>query len=110
VLRSVKDADGHLVVTFTLGQDLVPGRVVVATSRAGLSRPVPGSSVKLREAMHTTPDPATGVARWRTRGSIPAGTYYVEVSGVLSVGVTDCRPRRPDCLMRWSNALRVVIP
>jgi hypothetical protein len=110
VLRSVAAADGHLVVTFTLPRDLVPGRVLVATSRAGLSHLTSSPSVKLREAMHTTPDPATGVARWRTRKSLPAGTYYVEVSGVVAVGVTDCTPRRSDCLTRWSNPLRVVIP
>jgi hypothetical protein len=66
--------------------------------------------VKLRETMHTSPDTATGVAHWRTRKSLPAGTYYVEVSGVEAVGVTDCVPRRVDCLMRWSNPRRVVIP
>ena len=110
VLRSVSAADGHLIVTFTLAQDSVPGRVLVATSRAGLSHPIPGSSVKLREAMHTSPDPVTGVARWRTRKSLPAGTYYVEVSGVETIGITDCIPRRADCLTHWSNPRRVVIP
>ena len=102
VLRSVTASHGHLVVKFTLAQDLIPGRVLAATSRASLSRLVPGSAVKLREAMQTSPDPATGIARWRTHKALPPGTYYVEVSGIQSVGVTDC--------MRWSNSLRVVIP
>jgi hypothetical protein len=110
VLQSVSAANGHLIVTFTLAGDLVPGRVLVASSRASLSHLIASSGVKLREAIHASADPATGVARWRTRKSLPAGTYYVEVSGVETVGVTDCRPRRPDCLMRWSNPRRVVVP
>jgi hypothetical protein len=110
VLRSVSSSAGHLIVTFTLPEDLVPGRVLVATSRAGLSHVTPSSSVKLREAMRPSRDPATGVARWRTHKALPAGTYYVEVSGIKTVGVTDCLPQRPDCNMRWSNPRRVVIP
>jgi hypothetical protein len=109
VLRSVTTADGHLVVTFTLGQDEAPGRVLVATSPAGLSHRVAAPGVKLREAMHASSDPTTGLTHWRTRKSLPAGTYFVEVSGVQTLGITDCRPRRPDCLMRWSNMRRVVI-
>ena len=110
VLRSVSASHGHLIVTFKLGPDLVPGRVLAATSRAGLSRPTPGPGVKLREAMQASPDPATGVARWRTHKTLPAGTYYVEISGIQAVGITDCLPQRPNCLMRWSNSLRVVVP
>ena len=109
VLRSVSAANGHLIVTFTLARDLLPGRVLVATSRAGLANPGSSSTVKLREAMHTSADPATGLARWRTLKALPAGTYYVEVSGRETVGITDCRPRGPNCLMRWSNPRRIVI-
>lgn len=110
VLRSVSEANGHVIVMFTLARDLVPGQVLVATRRLAPSDLISASSVKLREAMRTSPDPATGVARWRTRKVLPAGTYFVEVSGVETGGVTDCRPRRPNCLMRWSNMRRVVIP
>ena len=109
-LRSVGDDKGHLIVLFTLARDTVPGSVLVATSRAGLSAPLPNSSVKLREAMHPAPATPAGVERWRTSKSLPAGTYYVEVSAVEAVGITDCVPRRPNCLTRWSNARRVVVP
>jgi hypothetical protein len=109
LLRSVSAANGHLTVTFTLARDQVPGRVVVATSRAGLSGPIAGPSVKLREAMHAPVDPATGLARWRTLKALPAGTYYVDVSGIQAVGITGCKPIRPSCLMHWSNSRRVVI-
>jgi hypothetical protein len=110
VLRSVSASHGHLIVTFKLGPDLVPGRVVAGTNRATLSRLAPGPSVKLREAMQTSPALATGVARWRTHKTLPAGTYYVEISGIQADGITDCMPHRPDCLMRWSNSLRIVVP
>jgi hypothetical protein len=75
-----------------------------------LSRPTSPPSIKLREAIHASPDPATGVVRWRTNKSLAAGTYYVEVSGIETVGLTDCIPRRADCLVRWSNPRRLVIP
>jgi hypothetical protein len=110
VLRPVGVVHGHLVLTFTLAPDSVPGRVLVATSSAGLSRSASGPDVKLRGPIHSTPAPATGLSRWRTRASLPAGTYYVEVSAIDTVGVTDCVPRRADCLTRWSNPRRVVVP
>jgi hypothetical protein len=110
VLRAVSASDGHLVVTFTLPRDAVPGRVLAATSRSGLSRLKPSATVRLREAIHASPDPATGLIRWRTHQTLAAGTYYVEVSGVQTVGITDCMPRRADCASHWSNVRRVVIP
>ena len=109
-LRSVTDDKGHLIVLFTLPRDTVPGSILVATSRAALSAPLSNASVKLHEAMHPSPAVATGVERWRTRKSLPAGTYYVEVSAVEAVGITDCVPRRVDCLTRWSGARRIVVP
>jgi hypothetical protein len=110
VLRSVSASNGHLVVEFTLPRDVVPGRIMAATSRSGLSHLRPSPTVRLREAIHASPDPATGVTRWRTRTTLPPGTYYVEVSGIQTVGITDCMPRRADCASRWSRPRRVVIP
>jgi hypothetical protein len=110
VLRSVSASGGHLVVAFTLPPNVVPGRVVAATSRAGLSQFRPGSTVRLREAIHASPDTATGIIHWRTRETLPPGAYYVEVSGIRTAGITDCMPRRADCGSRWSNARRVVVP
>src|SRR4051794_37248346 len=109
VIRSVGVSSGHLVVSFTLPRDLLPGRIVVATSRSGLSHLRPSPSVKLREAIHASPDPATGVIRWRTHQALPPGTYFVEVSGIQTVGITDCMPRRADCASHWSNPRRVVV-
>jgi hypothetical protein len=110
VLRSVSASDGHLVVSFTLPRDVLPGRILAATSRSGLSHLRPSASLKLREAIHASPDPATGMIRWRTRQTLPSGTYYVEVSGIQTVGITDCMPRRADCGSHWSNPRRVVVP
>jgi hypothetical protein len=70
----------------------------------------PSAAVKLREAIHASPDPATGVTHWRTRQAVPPGTYYVEVSGIKTDGITDCMPRRADCTSHWSNPRRVVVP
>ena len=38
---------------------------------------------------------------------LPARVYYVKVSGIESDGVTDCLPQQRDCLVHWSNALRL---
>ena len=108
-LRSVSASNGHLIVRFTLPTGTTAGSVVAATRRAALAAHPPETGVKLREAMHPMPAAAAGVERWRTHKSLSAGTYYVEVSVVRTVGVTDCVPRRADCLTRWSNVLRVVV-
>lgn len=110
VLRSVSETRGHVIATFTLGLDQIPGQLLVTTSRVRLTGWIPASRIALRESMRTSPDPATGVARWRTRKAVPAGTYYIAVSGVDTGGVTDCMPRRPTCLLRWSNVRRIVVP
>ena len=110
VLRSVTSDRGHVVATFGLTPNLAPGTIVVATSRSGLSHLLPSTGVKLRETMHASPDPTTHVARWRTRGVLPPGTYYVEVSAIQIVGVVDCMPRHGDCATHWSTARRVVVP
>jgi hypothetical protein len=108
VLRSVAPLGKHVVVTFAAA-DLVPGRVVIATSpRIGPTGAFPPATVKLRETVAVQPD-ATGAARWVTRKALPPGTYYVEVSGFLSGGVTTCLPLRSNCLERWSNVRRVIL-
>ena len=109
VLRSVSETQGHVIATFTLGLDQIPGQVLVTRGRISLTGWIPASRIALRESMRTSPDPATGVARWRTRKAVHAGTYYIAVSGVETDGVTDCMPRRASCLLRWSNVRRIVV-
>jgi hypothetical protein len=50
-----------------------------------------------------------GVVHWRTRGALPAGTYYVHVAAVLTGGVTSC-VHASNCLVRWSNVVKVQVP
>jgi hypothetical protein len=107
VLRSAVPSNGHLVVTFVSG-DLVPGEVVVATrgtraTTGGLA----GSSVKLRERITARTDPETGQVRYRTRGRLRPGRYFVVVSGFLQDPTPSCVPLRSRCGERWSNVLRV---
>jgi hypothetical protein len=108
-LGAASQVRGHVSVTFTLG-DLTLGQIEVATSPK--TRPYGGflvANVKLREVMSTRPDPATGLAHWRTHKTLPAGIYYVHVSGSETDGVTDCKPGQPSCLQHWSNVRRVAV-
>jgi hypothetical protein len=107
MLRSAVPSNGHLVVTFVSG-DLVPGEVVVATrgtraTTGGLA----GSSVKLRERITARTDPETGQVRYRTRGKVRPGAYFVIVSGFLQDPPASCGPIRSHCAERWSNVLRI---
>lgn len=54
-------------------------------------------------------DASTGLVRDRTREALPAGSYYVRVSGLETDGVTDCLPQLRNCLVHWSNTRRVLI-
>lgn len=108
-LRTAASLHRHVSVTFTVG-DLRPGLIEVAVanttdySGAFLSR-----NVRLREAVSSRPDPVTGVVRWRTKSTLPARAYYVEVSGFETDGVTDCLPQLRNCLEHWSNRRRVLV-
>src|SRR5262249_59300222 len=100
---------GDIAVTFTVG-DLLPGLIAVGKGvRAGapdslrIVRPV------LREVVTAKVDPETGLVSWRTRARLPRGVYRVQVSGVLSDGITSCFPHGADCTQRWSNVRRVVV-
>jgi hypothetical protein len=100
---------GHIAVTFTVG-DLVPGLIEVGT---GVKQGAPGgrrvSHVVLRERVSAQPSPDTGLVRWRTHKGLTTGTYRVQVSGLITDGVTSCLPRGTDCTQRWSNVRRVVV-
>jgi len=107
VLRSVTQAHKHIVVTF-MDAGLQPWLIEAAVSRAtDASGAFLPRNVRLRERMTAPPDRATAVVRWRTRERLPARVYYVKVSGIESDGVTDCLPQQRDCLVHWSNALRL---
>ena len=66
-------------------------------------------NVRIEETITARPDPATGVVSWRTSRRLSAGIYYVEVSAFATDGVTDCGPLRGNCLVHWSNVIRLAV-
>lgn len=105
-LETVTAAAGML--TLTIAPDgLTPNAVQVATrpvtTPSGAFDPV---DVRLRERLPAAPDDATTV--WRTHTRLPAGVYFVHVSGVVTGGVPSCLPHpAAACAVRWSNVVRV---
>jgi hypothetical protein len=104
-LRSATAKRGHVVVTFTLGE-LAPGRILVAVRRktAPNGRLV-AANIRLNEPLRSAM--SAPVKRASTKRKLPAGVYYVQVSGVV-LGL-DCMPTKP-CRQDWSNVRRVRIP
>jgi hypothetical protein len=108
ILRSATVAHRHVVVTVTVG-DLQPTEQVVATRRAvSADGALLRRYVRLQEAMHLPPS-ATGVVRWKSRGTLGPGTYFVQVIAVETGGITDCPPKLLSCNERWSSVRRVVV-
>jgi hypothetical protein len=104
-LLSATARNGHVSVTFSLGEDEAPGRIVVAV--ASPRRPdgpfAPGS-VRVDERLQVTPD--RGGFRALTSKALRPGRYDVEISAVAID--LDCVPLKP-CLQSWSNVRRVTI-
>ncbi len=108
-LRTAGASNGHIGVAFSPG-DLVPGEVAVATqatrtANGGFLR----ANVRLLERITAKTDPATGIVRFRTHGTVPRGTYYVAVSGFMQEPPPSCIPITSHCTERWSNVRRVVV-
>jgi hypothetical protein len=102
-LRAAFSSQRHIVVVYTLGTDVAPGRVLVASSpKAGPNGKFLKADVRLSEPLNGTRT-ANGM-RFRTRRALSPGRYWVEVSGVAT-GL-DCTPHKP-CETRWSNVRRV---
>ena len=103
-IRSATTANRHVVVVYTLG-DLIPGRLMVATR----AQTAPNGKFVQSNVLFSEPlvgkKMAGGAFRARSRHTVRAGRYYVEVSGTV-VGL-DCTPKRP-CQTDWSNIRRVV--
>jgi hypothetical protein len=107
-LRTAGTVRGHVVVTFSPGE-LTPGEIAVAThATRGASGGFLRVNVRLLERVTAKADPATGIVRFRTRGELPPGTYYVAVSGFLQEPPPSCFPISSRCTERWSNARPVV--
>lgn len=103
-LLSATARSRHVVVVYSLG-DLTPGRIIVAT-RAATEPNGKLVSANVRVNEQLTGTKVTAGYRMRTRHTLRAGRYYVQVSGVV-VGL-DCTPKKP-CKTDWSNVRRVVV-
>jgi hypothetical protein len=109
-LRTAGTATGHVVVTFSPGE-LTPGEIAVAThTTRGPDGGFLRANVRLRERVTAKADPATGIVRFRTHGTLPPGTYYVAVSGFLQEPPPSCFPISSRCTERWSNVRGVIAP
>jgi len=108
-LRTAGASKGHIVVAFSPG-DLVPGEIAAATQATrGVNRAFVRANVRLRERITAKTDPATGIVRFRTHGTVPPGAYYVAVSGFMQEPPPSCVPIRSHCTERWSNVRYVVV-
>lgn len=106
-LLSVRAPRAHVVLRASFGE-LQPGEATIARA------PSTGSGGSLLhanvvvEAKLTAPAPGTGdLLRWRDPLRLPAGRYWVQVSGRSTGGVTDCMPHGTPCWEHWSNVLEV---
>jgi hypothetical protein len=104
-LLSATAHHGRVAVTFTLGEDEVPARILVAVASAQTtSGAFAPASVRIDEPLRATP--YRDGFRAVTRHALRPGRYVVEISAE-AVGV-DCIPYKP-CLHSWSNVRRVTI-
>jgi len=108
VLLAAAATHRHVVVTVSVG-DLRPTELLVARRRAVdedgafLRR-----NVRLEETIHL-PASTTGVVRWKSRGTLAPGTFFVQVLAVATGGVTDCPRFQPHCNEHWSSVRRIVV-
>jgi hypothetical protein len=104
-LRSARPSLGHVIAVFDPGE-LAPLRIAIASSPATTPNGAfVRANVRLDEVMGATQRVPAGL-RVRTRGTLPPGRYWVEVSA-RPVDV-DCPPLKP-CSIRWSRALALVV-
>jgi hypothetical protein len=69
------------------------------------------TNVRVRETIQLAPPVATGVVRWQSRTTLAPGAYFVQVKAIESGGgITDCPKFLRNCLDRWSNVRRIVVP
>ena len=105
-LRSASVRQGHVVVVYTLDEQL-PSKIVVATHpTTGRDGDFLAKNVRLREPLSATTR-VKGAYRMRTRHTLRPGRYYVHVSATV-LGL-DCTAHKP-CPAHWSNVLRVRVP
>jgi hypothetical protein len=108
LLRAAKAVHRHVVLQISVS-DLRPIELTVAKRRAvNADGALLQKNVRLQEAIQI-PASQTGVIRWQSHKTLRPGTYYVQVTAVQTVDVTDCPPKMRSCNERWSNVRRVVV-
>ncbi len=108
-LRSAHAVGGHVEVVFSLGGLVRASQIQIAAGPgAGPGGRFPTRTLRLSERIAAAPDASTGLVRWRTRGTVRPGRYWVRVSAV-DAGETGCTPKLSDCLAQWSNMLPVTV-
>jgi hypothetical protein len=104
-LHSVSASHRHVVALYSLGIDLAPGRIVVASrARTAPSGKFVQANIRINEPL--SGKRAGSLMRMQTRHTVRPGRYYVEVSGTV-IGL-DCTPKKP-CRQNWSNIRRVLV-
>jgi hypothetical protein len=108
ILQSAAADHRHVVVTVSVG-DMRLRQLLVAKRRVvGADGSFLASNVRLREAIHL-PASATRVVRWKSRGTLAPGAYFVQVMAIPTGGLTDCPPKLRNCNEVWSSARRIVV-
>jgi hypothetical protein len=111
ILRSATVHARHVVVQVAVG-DVRPVQLTVATrSAVDESGALVATNVRLRETIQLIPPVSAGVVRWQSRSKLAPGAYFVQVTAVESGGgLTDCPKFLRNCLDRWSNIRRILVP
>ncbi len=104
-LRSARAVGGHVEVVFSLGGLVRASQIQIAAGPGGRFT---SGALRLSERVAAAPNASTGLVRWRTRGTLRPGRYWVRVSAV-DAGETSCIPKLSDCLAQWSNVLSVTV-
>jgi hypothetical protein len=105
-LVSASSSQRHLVVVAQFG-DLAPATVTAAIKPTTSDGLLVGANVRYRARLGHLVTRANGTVRWRSPAKLPRRTYWVQVTGVQTDGVTDCPPKLHDCTTMRSNVVRV---
>jgi hypothetical protein len=109
ILRSAKVVHRHPVLKIAVA-DVRPLALLVARRGA-----VDGNgallekNIRAEDTIEVASSPNGGVVRWRSPTRLRHGTWFVQVTGLETGGVTDCPPHRSNCNERWSNVRRLTV-
>lgn len=107
-LVSAAASGRHAAVVARFGRDDVANQIEVSTSSRITAAGFPAKAIVIREQL---PNGVTGTLRYRTKGELRPGRYWVAVSAHL-LGFGTCVPLRRGvpCDVAWSNTLPLHVP